>query len=119
MVHTDRDGVATARHEMLRHIILMGCEARSLTTDFLTVDIDGGFGVRAFEEERHALLPPVSGDIDTLSIPSLTHRIAVAFPVGGERAWQHHIIIVMRRVVEGEIPGALQAEDFLSGGGDN
>ena len=88
-------------------------------TDFPTVDIDGGFGVRAFEEERHALLPPVSGDIDTLSIPSLTHKIAAAFPIRLERARQHHVVVVMRRIVEGEIPGAIQAEDVLGGDSDN
>ena len=88
-------------------------------TDFLAVDIDGGLGVRAFEEECHTLFSPVTGDIDTLSIPSLTHKIAAAFPIRLERARQHHVVVVMRRIVEGEIPGAIQAEDILGGGSDN
>ena len=88
-------------------------------TDFLAVDIDSGLGVRAFEEECHTLFSPVTGDIDTLSKPSLTRKIAAAFPVRLERAWQHHVVVVMRRVVEGEIPGTIQTEDILGGGGDN
>ena len=88
-------------------------------TDFLAVDIDGGSGMRAFEKKRHTLFPPVTRYIDTFPTPSLAHEFATAFPVRLERARQHHIVVVMRRVVEGEIPGAIQAEDVLGGDSDN
>ena len=51
--------------------------------------------------------------------PAGIGRHGIAFPVGEQRPRQHHIVVVMRRIVEGEIPGARQADDLLSGGCDN
>ena len=114
MLLSNGDGIAIARHDERRHIILMGREARRLMPHLTAIDIDGGLSAAAFQKERYALLLPLKGDIDRLLIPRIASEASPTLLVGFQRPRQHHIVIIMRRVVERQIPGSLQTEEFLS-----
>ena len=105
VVHTDSDGVALAGKEALCHIVLMGCGERHPMPHLYAVDIDGGLDMRTFQEERHTLVLPVAGDIDTLPVPRLADEMLLWREEEGElhitltTVLLHPGVEVVRRVV--------------------